>query len=83
MELSEAVHLVPNQAYEFKIRDWRSPLGDLILGETKMRTFLGIELVGAVGMPKEPFIHVMSADGKDHLIAIETIEHFEVCHAIQ
>lgn len=83
MKLHEAEALVPNQSYAFKIRDWETPLGEVVPGATKVRRFSAVELRGPVGGAAIPFIRVMRADGKDHLIAIETIENCEVAHATQ
>ncbi len=84
MDLYDAQALVPGSKYEFKIRDWETPFGEVILGQKKERAFIGVEVRGAtIGDPGIPFIRVSREDGTSHLIAIETIEAYGVLHAIQ
>ncbi|WP_323025740.1 hypothetical protein [Castellaniella sp.] len=81
MELRDAMALEVGQLYQFKIFDWETPLGGVIAGREKRRTFLDVDLRGAEGQAKEPFIRVARADGSTHLIHIETIESCEACNA--
>jgi hypothetical protein len=70
MDLS---NLKPGLQYEFHTTDFHPPIGDVIPGEMKLRTFVGMKDVGAKGMPTVPFVEVERADGTRHLIAVETI----------
>lgn len=84
MNLKEARSLKKHQAYAFQIRDWETPLGEVIPGVKKVRIFLDVEIRGkSIGYSGIPFIRVLRDDGKSHLVAIETIESFEVLNAIQ
>lgn len=82
MNLKEARSLKKDQAYAFQIRDWETPLGEVIPGQKKERIFLDVEIRHAtIGDEGIPFIRVLRNDGKTHLIAIETIESFEELHS--
>lgn len=55
-------------AYRFHIRPWVSPQGDVVAGIAKSRTFLGrLEIDGI------QFIEVARFNGREHLIAEETL----------
>ncbi|WP_241299341.1 hypothetical protein [Burkholderia stabilis] len=74
MELSS---LKTGERYAFHTKAFEAPLGEVVPGETRIRTFIGIENVGAVGMPKEPFAAVERESGSRHLIAASAIEAIE------
>lgn len=74
MELSS---LQPGVKYAFHTVDFHTPLGTVIPGQRKVRAFVGMKEVGAVGTPKEPFVEVERDNGTRHLIAVETIRAVE------
>lgn len=74
MELSS---MKIGEKYRFFTKSFQTPIGDVILGETKLRKFIGMIDRGPVGMEKVPFVEVERDDGKRHLIAVETIEAVE------
>lgn len=59
--------------YAFTTKDFEVPTGGVILGETKVRKFVGTKDIGPAGMPKAPFLEVARKDGSTHLIAVESI----------
>ncbi|WP_325085957.1 hypothetical protein [Burkholderia contaminans] len=69
-------NLKVGQRYIFRIKPFETAL-DVLPGEAKTRTFVGIEDIGPVGMAKEPFVEVERDNGKRHLIAVSTIEAIE------
>lgn len=69
---------IPSIQYLFHTKSWESPLGDVIPGEVKRRTFLRRLSIGPKGRSKIPFFEVSRADGSTHLIAVETIDRIEL-----
>ena len=74
MELS---NLQPGVRYAFHTKDFEPPSGAVIPGTRKERSFVGMKEIGAVGMPKEPFVEVERDNGTRHLIAVENIQAVE------
>lgn len=74
MELST---LQPGVRYAFQTTDFEPPFGNVIPGQRKIRAFVGVQEIGAVGMPKVPFVEVERDNGTRHLIAVEAIRAVE------
>lgn len=66
--------LKPGVRYAFTTKAWPSPDNELIPGETKVRTFIEVQHLGAIGLTKTPFLTVAREDGTPHQIAVETLE---------
>lgn len=69
--------LTEGQQYIFHTKDFEVPAGGCIPGEAKVRTFLRMEVLGAVGCPKFDCVAVRRADGSEHLIAVEMLRSIE------
>lgn len=69
--------LEPGKRYTFHTKPWEAPTGEAIPGCAKTRMFVGLCEVGAVALPKEPFVEVERDDGRRHLIAVQTIRLIE------
>ncbi|WP_321944445.1 hypothetical protein [Paraburkholderia tropica] len=74
MQVSE---LKLGESYVFHLKPFQPPVGDALPVEAKSRKFVGVENVGAVGKPSEPFVEVERVNGSRHLIAVESIEAIE------
>ena len=75
--------LVPGQLYTFKIKDWETPFGDVIIGQAKNRIFNQRCTFDSGGGPSLEFIEVIRESGTKHLIYIETIESISPVEATQ
>lgn len=73
----DIANLESGKRYVFHTKPWEPPEGDVIPGAAKERLFVGIQDVGAAGMPSVPFVKVERNDGTQHLIAVETIARIE------
>ncbi|KVP96752.1 hypothetical protein WJ96_05875 [Burkholderia ubonensis] len=70
----DVTSLEVGKTYAFTTKDFDIPTGGVILGERKVRTFVGMVEVGPNGMQKAPFFEVARENGTKHLIAVDAVE---------
>lgn len=72
----DVAQLKPGETYSFSIKDFETPFGEVIPGQTKVRKFVGTQAIGPAGMAKSPFLEVERRDGSKHLIAVDSVQAF-------
>ena len=77
MQKTELPSLAAGQWYVFHTKDFEVPTGGLVPGEAKIRMFVREESRGCAGCPNVDFAVVRRKDGREHLIALETLRAVE------